>query len=126
MRYLVSYTQEIGRDFTAGVQYYVEQMLDYEEYEDALGSGPARDEFRHVATLRLTKLLMNQNLRLSLFSYYSPSDEDVYMRPIVNYKATDNLSYEVGSNIFFGDEDYTFFGQFRNNTNAYAAVRYSF
>jgi hypothetical protein len=69
---------------------------------------------------------MNQNLRLSLFTYYSPSDEDVYMRPIANYKASDNLSLEVGSNIFFGDEPYTFFGQFEDNTNAYLAVRYSF
>jgi hypothetical protein len=127
MRYLIGYTQEIGRDFTAGVQYYIEQVLDYSDYEDNQPTGmPKRDEFRHLTTLRLTKLLMNQNLRLSLFTYYSPSDEDVYMRPIANYKASDNLSVEVGSNIFFGDEAYTFFGQFEDNTNAYLAVRYSF
>jgi len=127
MRYLLGYTQEIGMDFTAGVQYYVEQMLDYGSYENALPAGmPTRDEFRHVTTLRLTKLLMNQNLTLSLFTYYSPSDEDVYMRPIANYKASDRLSLELGSNIFFGDDDYTFFNQFQNNTNLYTAVRYSF
>ena len=127
MRYLLGYSQEIGTDFTAGVQYYVEQMLDYGSYEDTLPAGmPARDEFRHVTTLRLTKLLMSQNLRLSLFTYYSPSDEDVYMRPIANYKASDQLSLEIGSNIFFGDDDYTFFNQFQNNTNLYTAVRYSF
>jgi hypothetical protein len=33
---------------------------------------------------------------------------------------------EVGSNIFFGDYPGTFFGQFEENTNFYAAVRYSF
>ncbi len=127
MRYLIGYTQEIGRDFTAGVQYYMEQVLDYNRYEDNQPAGmPKRDEFRHLTTLRLTKLLMNQNLRLSLFTYYCPSDEDVYLRPIANYKASDNLSVEVGSNIFFGDEAYTFFGQFEDNTNAYLAVRYSF
>jgi len=127
MRYLIGYTQEIGRDFTAGVQYYIEQLLDYSAYKDKQPMGmPKRDEFRHVTTLRLTKLLMNQNLKLSLFTYYSPSDEDVYMRPIANYKASDNLSVEVGSNLFFGDEDHTFFGQFEDNTNAYLAVRYSF
>ena len=127
MRYLIGYTQEIGRDFTAGIQYYIEQLLDYSDYEDNHPAGMAkRDEFRHLTTLRLTKLLMNQNLRLSLFTYYSPSDEDVYVRPIANYKASDNLSFEVGSNVFFGDEDYTFFGQFEDNTNAYLAVRYSF
>jgi hypothetical protein len=127
MRYLIGYTQEIGKDFTAGLQYYIEQLLDYAAYEDNLPpDNPARDEFRHLVTLRLTKLLMNQNLRLSLFTYYSPSDEDVYMRPIANYKATDNVAVEVGSNIFFGDEDHTFFNQFQNNTNLYLGVRYSF
>ncbi len=127
MRYLLGYTQEIARDFTAGVQYYVEQMLDYGDYEDSLfPSSKSRDEFRHVTTLRLTKLLMNQNLMLSLFTYYSPSDADVYMRPLVNYKASDQLMYEVGSNVFFGDEEHTFFNQFHNNTNLYFGVRYSF
>jgi hypothetical protein len=126
MRYLVGYTQEIAKDFTAGVQYYLEQMLDFSQYKRNLISGPARDEYRHLITMRLTKLLMNQNLRCSLFTYYSPSDKDVHMRPNVNYKLNDNLALEVGGNIFFGDYSNTFFGQFRNNTNVYAGMRYSF
>jgi len=126
MRYLVGYTQEIARDFTAGLQYYVEQMLDYSQYKSNLISGPARDRYRHLITLRLTKLLMNQNLRCSLFTYFSPSDKDVHMRPNINYKLNDNLALEIGGNIFFGDYPNTFFGQFRNNTNVYAAMRYSF
>jgi len=126
MRYLVGYTQEIGRDLTMGLQYYIEQMLDYGSYKRNLPSGPARDEDRHLTTLRLTKLLMNQNLRLSLFTYYSPSDKDVYMRPNANYKVSDNMAVELGSNIFFGDYPHTFFGQFRDNTNIYAGLRYSF
>ncbi len=52
--------------------------------------GPARDHFRHLTTVRLTKLLMNQNLWLSLFTYYSPSDKDAHLRPNVNY--TDEVS----------------------------------
>jgi len=126
MRYLVGYTQEIARDFTAGLQYYVEQMLDYSQYKSNLISGHARDRDRHLITLRLTKLLMNQNLRCSLFTYYSPSDKDVHMRPNVNYKVNDNMAIELGGNIFFGDYLSTFFGQFRNNTNIYVGLRYSF
>ncbi len=126
MRYLVGYTREIGKDLTLGLQYYLEQMLNFSEYKRSLTGGPARDRDRHVTTVRLTKLLMNQNLRLSLFTYYSPSDKDVYMRPNVNYKASDNLAIELGSNIFFGDYPNTFFGQFRDNTNMYLALRYSF
>ena len=126
MRYLLGYTQEIGRDLTIGLQYYIEQMLDYGSYKRNLPSGPARDRYRHLTTLRLTRLLMNQNLRLSLFTYYSPSDKDVYMRPNANYKVSDNTAVELGSNIFFGDYPHTFFGQFQDNTNIYAGLRYSF
>jgi hypothetical protein len=127
MRYLVGYTQEVAPELTAGVQYYIEQMLDYGAYKDSLPSMvPSRDRDRHVTTFRLTKLLMNQNLQLSLFTYYSPSDNDAYLRPNLHYKATDNLSLETGANIFFGDQPHTFFAQFENNTNIYAAVRYSF
>ena len=127
MRYLVGYTQEVAKDFNAGVQYYVEQMLDYGDYKDNQPAAARdRDEFRHVVTLRLTQQLMSQNLTLSLFTFYSPSDEDAYLRPNVQYKATDNLLLEAGANVFFGDHPYTFFDQFENNTSIYGAVRYSF
>jgi len=126
LRFLAGYTQEIGKDFTAGLQYYVERMMDYGQYKDSLPSGLARDRNRHLMSLRLTKLLMNQNLRCSLFTYFSPSDRDVYMRPNINYKVSDDLAVELGANIFFGDYPDTFFSQFRNNTNIYTALRYSF
>ncbi len=126
MRYLMGYTQEIGRDLTAGLQYYVEQMLNYGPYRQHVSGRWARDRYRHVITLQLTQLLVSQNLELSLSSYYSPSDEDAYLRPSVNYKVTDNLTLEAGANIFLGDHPHTFFGQFEDNTNIYTAVRYSF
>lgn len=126
IRFLAGYKQEIGRDFTAGVQYYLEHMMDYDEHQASSPVGLESDRNRHVTTLRLTKLLMNQNLTLSLFTYYSPSDKDAYLRPKINYKATDNLMLEAGANIFFGDYPDTFFGQFKNNTNIYTAIRYSF
>lgn len=126
MRYLLGYTQEIGRDFTAGLQYYQEQMLDYHAYKSNQTYGPAKDQYRHVITLQLTKLMMNQNLELSLSSYYSPGDKDAYLMPNVKYKYTDNLTLEAGANVFFGDYTNTFFSQFQNNTNVYTAIRYSF
>lgn len=126
IRYLVGYTQDLARDFNASLQYYIEQMLDYDAYKAGLSGGEAEDEFRHLITLQLTKLLMNQNLELSLSSYYSPSDRDGYLRPGARYKYSDNLTLEGGANIFFGEEPQTFFGQFENNSNIYAAFRCSF
>jgi len=126
-RFLVGYEQEIATDFTAGVQYYLEWMDDYSAYKRMLPAGvPRRDEHRHVITLRLTKLLMNQNLKLSLFAYYSPSDADAYLRPNVSYKIDDHWTVEAGANVFLGNRNTTFFGQFEKNTNVYVAARYGF
>ncbi len=126
MRYLVGYTQELGRDLTAGLQHYVEQMLDYGPYHKHVLDNLARDRYRHVITLQVTQLMMSQNLELSLSSSYSPSDEDAYLRPSVTYKYTDNLTLQTGANVFFGDDSRTFFAQFEDSANLYTAVRYSF
>lgn len=126
MRYLVGFTREIGRDFTGSVQYYVEQLLDYHHYREHFEGDHPRDELRHVLTLQLTKLLMHQNLELSLAGYWSPSDADAYLRPKALYKWTDHISQELGANIFLGRQDNTMFGQYKANTNVYMALRYSF
>ena len=126
LRFLVGFERELMRDFTGGFQYYLEWMKDHDEYEDGLGDAPGRDEYRHLLTMRLTKLMMNQNLKLSLFTYYSPTDDDAYLRPKVHYKITDQWSAEVGGNIFIKSDAHTFFGQFYKNTNAYAGIRWGF
>ncbi len=130
LRLLVGYEQELARDFTGAVQYYLEHMMDHGNYARALRNAspgaPEADHDRHVVTVRLTKLLMNQNLELSLFAYYSPSDNDAYLRPRVHYKVSDTWSVEVGGNVFIGDEPHTFFDQFNRDSNIYAGARYSF
>jgi len=126
-RFLLGFEKELAEKFTAAAQYYVEFMINHDEYRETLpATSEPRDEFRHLLTLRLTKLLMQENLRLSFFCYFSPSDHDAYFRPNVSYKFTDNLKGEVGANLFAREDRHTFFGQFGEMTNVYAAVRYSF
>lgn len=126
-RLLLGYEREIAKEFTASVQYYLEYMMHYGNYRDTLPFFmPAKDRDRHVVTLRLTKLLMNQNLILSLFAYMSPSDLDAYLRPNITYKISDDWTVELGGNIFLGDTKTSFFGQFQDNTNIYAGARVSF
>jgi hypothetical protein len=131
MRFLVGYERqlpEIASDLTVGGQYYVEWLMDYDQYQATRIPlvMPSRDELRHVVTVRVTKLLLNQNLELSLFAYYSPSDSDAYLRPHVAYKIDDHWRAEVGGNVFFGVKEHTFFGQFARNSNVYVGVRCSF
>jgi hypothetical protein len=128
VRFLAGYEREIAKDLMAGFQYYVEWMMDYEDYINSpmVPNDTARDEVRHVLTLRLTQMLMNQNLILSLFTFYSPSDNDAYFRPIVTYKVSDHWMVTANGNFFVGEDDHTFFGQFRYNSNVNLGVRYSF
>jgi hypothetical protein len=127
-RLLAGYERELARNLSLGTQYYIEHMLDHARYRESLGDNraTARDENRHVTSIRLTQRLMNQNLTLSLFAYYSPSDRDAYLRPAAHYKLTDAWRLSAGGNVFLGEKPYTFFGQFEDNSNLYLAARYTF
>jgi hypothetical protein len=127
VRLLTGFEHELGSDFTGAVQYYLEWKQDYDDYVRNLMPGSIKaDEYRSLLTMRLTKLMMQQNLTLGVFVYYSPSDNDVYLRPKAKYKINDQWTAEVGGNIFAGANDYTFWGQFADNTNLYASLRWSF
>lgn len=126
-RFSMGYEQEIGPELTGGIQYYLEHKLDYNSYLTSLPQGAIRDrQNRHLFTLRLTKLLMQQDLKLSLFNFYSPSDKDGYLRLHISYKIRDTLRVEAGGNIFYGRDIYSFFGQFKDNSNIFTAVHYDF
>ncbi len=126
-RLLIGYEHELMPNLTGGFQYYLEAMDDYHSYEKNQPPGvPDKDEFRHLLTMRLTQLMLQQNLKLSLFVYYSPSDNDSHLRPQVSYKLTDNWMLLGGANLFYGKDEHTFFGQFADNSNIYTGLRYSY
>lgn len=126
-RFLLAYEQEVATDVTLGLQYYLERILDYDQMlVQALADVFLPDRARHVVTSRLTWLSMDQNLSSSLFVFYSPSDRDVYLRPLIQYKASDHWTVEAGANIFTGRDEQTFFAQFETNSNVYGAIRYGF
>ena len=127
LRLLLGYEQEIAEQLTLGLQYYLEHMLDYEAYRRTLpGSMEPEDEDQQQITLRLTKQLLMETLELSLFTYYSPTAQDVHLRPEITYDLTDAWTLDCGANLFYGQDRHTFFGQFENNSNVYLGLRYSF
>ncbi len=126
-RFLAGFERELAHELTGGFQYYLEIIDEYDNYEQAVPTGIAvRDEYRQMLTMRLTKLLMSQNLNLSLFVYYSPTDNDGYVRPKFSYKLNDNWLVDGGFNLFWGEEEYTFWGRFQDNSNGFVGLRYSF
>ena len=126
-RYLVGYERQWWTDFTGGVQFYGEFMQDHDKYTASLPAGsPESDEIRQLVTARATQQLLYQTLQVSLFAFFSPTDEDWHLRPAVIYKFSDAVSTSVGGNVFGGEETHTLFGQFQDNTNLYTRFRYAF
>lgn len=127
LRGLLGYERELVQKLTLGLQYYVEHTLDHDALT-ATATAPelAPDELRHVFTLRLSAMLMRDNLQLSGFAFASPSDADFYLRLNVSYRWSDAVTTVIGANVMAGADGWTFFGQLHENTNVHARLRFSY
>lgn len=127
VRFLLGYQKQLSEDFTIGVQYYTEIMMDFDAYERSLPNvSTPGTKYRDIVTLRLTHFFRHQTWTLSLFAFYSPAEQDYLLQPKIDYKVTDAFSATLGANIFGGEKQTTFFGQFDRNDNLYLTLRYDF
>ncbi len=125
---LAGFERQIATNLTANLQWQVDMISDWDTYKaqrEAAGSF-VRDEIRHLLTSRVTRLMYDELVNLSLFVFYSPTDEDGYFRGSVSYKYTDELELALGVNIFEGKNQATEFGQFEKNDNVYLKLTYGF
>ena len=125
LRFLAGFEWEAKPNFTVGVQYYVESTLDYSELI-APFPGFESDRNRHLLTNRLTYRAGRDKHTWSLFTFFSPSDHDFYLRPLYTYRHDDHWSLTAGGNLFGGRDPYTFFGQLDDSSNAYLRLRYNY
>jgi hypothetical protein len=126
-RGFAGFDKSLGNEWNLSGQYYGEYMLDHDLYMTGIQlGGPAFDELRSTVTGRLTKFMSNQTVFVSVFGYWGVSDEDWHLRPSVSYKVTDAINWTVGGSLIDGNEAYTMFGQFRDNSNFFTRLRYSF
>jgi hypothetical protein len=127
VRLLAGYEFEARARLTLGFQYYQERTLDHAELLAAsFAPGHETEQTRHLLTNRLTWRSARDSLSLSLFTFYSPSDDDYYLRPGVSYRKSDQLLFSAGANLFGGAEIHTFFGQLEDNSNAWVRLRFSY
>jgi hypothetical protein len=125
--FLAGYQRQLSADFTVGLQYYGERTLRYDRYLSNRPPGfPKQDELRQLLTARLTRLLKYQTWKLSLFGYWSPTDEDFYLIPEVWHSLADGVWVSAGANVFGGRSETSFFGQLDKNDNVYVNLRYEF
>ncbi|MFA7382082.1 MAG: hypothetical protein WC001_01385 [Desulfurivibrionaceae bacterium] len=126
-RFLLGYQRQFWEDFTVGLQYYGERMLDYGDYTATLPSGmPTEKRLHDLVSIRLTQLLRHQTVKLSLFAFRGLSSADYLINPEVKYNLTDQLWLALGANFFGSGEPWTQFGQLDRNDNVYFQTRYEF
>ncbi len=133
---LIGFERQVATDFTGNIQFQIEQMQSYDDYAAARSAlidaamlpptAPKAEEIRTLLTSRWTKQLMMQTMTISAFGFYSPSDQDAYVRFSIEYKYSDELSLMAGGNIFDGEDIHTQFGQFDLNDNLYVKINYGF
>ncbi len=127
IKFLSGYTKDLGNDLKIGFQHLYEQRLDYDNYlANRFPTDLLFDESRHLLTQSISKLFKNQTVRVSLFNFYSPTDNDGYARPAVSYDVTDQWKVTFGGNFPWGENDMTEFGQMKRNKNIFLRARYSF
>ncbi len=127
IRFLIGYERELIAKLSMGLQYYIEHIQNHDQLlNNSMFPQYEQDESRHLITTRLNYRLQRDKINLSLFVFYSPTDNDNYLRPSLSYRIDDSWSIDVGANIFSGNKDYTFWGQFDKNDNVYCRVRFSY
>lgn len=127
LRMLAGYEWEARPNFTVGLQYYLEWTGDHSRLIDNSPSPEFEpDEFRHLLTNRLTYRIGRDRHTLSLFTFFSPSDSDFYLRPSYSYRHSDEWSLTAGGNLFGGSDAHTFFSQLQDASNLYLRVRYHY
>ncbi|MGB5580152.1 MAG: hypothetical protein WBM68_06290, partial [Woeseia sp.] len=127
LRLLIGYEWEARPRLSVGLQYYLEHTL---EHDRLLANSPfpslEPEKNRHLLTNRLTWRSARDRHSLSLFTFYSPSDQDYYLRPAYDFRYSDQWSLTAGASLFGGDEPQTFFNQLRDASNVYLRVRYNY
>lgn len=127
LRLLAGFEWEPKPNFTVGLQYYLESTFDHSELIDnSPFPGFEPDQNRQLLTNRLTYRAGRDKHTWSLFTFYSPSDGDFYLRPTYTYRHSDQWSLIAGSNLFGGKDPHTFFRQLSDASNAYLRIRYHY
>lgn len=124
-RFLVGYEQELIANLTGSAQWYVERTHDYNALiANSFWPGFEQEETRHVITTQIVYRAMRQTLTLQVFNFYSPTDEDGYLRLKATYSPGDKWQLSGGVNGFYGNEAQTFYSQFRDASNVYMSFRW--
>ncbi len=126
IRLLLGYEQELRPRLTGGAQYYLEWTRDFGALKRNQADEFLPEEYRQLWTLSLDYRSPRDTLKLGLFLFWSPSDEDYYLRPTASYRIDDAWQLSGGFNWLGGDRPHTQFSQMADGSNGWLRLRYHY
>lgn len=90
------------------------------QFNQTFGAG----EHNSLATLRISKALLNNNLTLSTFAYADVRDLGVFTRLSADWSATDQLHLILGYDYFYAKGG--MFAVYARNSEAWLKLKYNF
>ncbi len=126
-RLLLGYERELVTNLTAAFQYQLDLIDDHDALlANSPQPGFEPEEERHLLATRLTWRTRQDNLIWTLFTFYSPTDDDYHVRAQASYRYTDRWQGWLGLNLFGGQNDHTQLGQLEDNSNLFVRLRRNF
>lgn len=121
-KFLLGYQTQLSADLNMGIQY----LSEIQKKSSSSLHLAARKRYRDTLTLRWDRFLQHQTKKVSLFLFYSFTDQDLLFQPETVSHLSDNLTLTFGANIFEGKDETTLFGQHDRNDNLYASFQIDF
>jgi len=106
-----------GSDWSLSGQCYHKHILDYDGTIDS-----SRDT--DMATLRISKSLLNNTLSLQTFAYMDLTDGGIYNRLTADYAVNDQMHVLLGYDLFHADDG--MFRMYSDNSEWWFKLKYSF
>jgi len=143
---LIGYRMDFTQNISAGVQSMIESMNQADGYEkgilgmyQSMGLTAAQaaqtpafvnrlDKTRSTYTLRLGFNAQQETLRVNIFAFERPEDQDSYQKLEITKRLSDALVVATGANFFKGDDlkKDRDFGMLTNEDNGFARIQYNF
>jgi hypothetical protein len=85
-----------------------------------------KDGIHTMITFLFKQFLLQNNLEINLGGAYDVEYQDIMIKPSIKYNFTNDLQGIIGILIIDSSHDDSMFGQYRNNDEVFAKLKYSF